>query len=258
VKIILGIPHSGQVVWSMAQAVWRSSQEHEVEVLNLPSSLLACSFNVLYAEALNRNEFDGFDGLFAMLHADVAPPDFWLDPVAGELLKRKADLVSVVNAIKDERGLTSSGVALPCEPWKPWRRFTMKELAEFPETFNAADAGYDDMVLLHNTGCWVADIRNPLFHEEDENGCLKAFFTINDRIKRDKDGRWRPGVEPEDWFFSRRMHDLRANTYVTRKVVTHHWGMADADNQTVRGQDVDTELITLWGDHLEEVTHACN
>jgi hypothetical protein len=255
VKVLLGTPHTGNVIWSTGQAVWRCSQNNEVEVLSIPSSLLALGFNILYADALNRNE-DGEDVVFAMLHADLSPDGWWLDTLVSELLDKEADFVSVVNAIKDGRGLTSSGVALPGETWNPWRRFTMTEIAEFPETFNAAEAGYEGLVLLHNTGCWVADIRKPLFHETDEDGCLKAFFTINDGIKRDKEGKFRPRVEPEDWFFSRRLHELGANTYITRKVVTHHYGSAEADNQTVRGQAEDVELVKIWSEKLLEVAHA--
>lgn len=253
-KVLLGIPHNGTVVWNMSEAAWRCSQSHEVEVMNIPSSLLAMSFNILYAEALNRNE-DGEDVLFSLLHADLAPQGFWLDVLVEELLDRKADFVSAVNAIKDVRGLTSSGIAVPGEAWKPLRRFTLKELDGFPKTFNASDIGYENMVLLHNTGCWVADVRRPLFHAEDEDGCLKAFFTINDRVKRHgKYRKWRADVEPEDWFYSRRLHELGAKTYVTRKVVTHHYGLSSMDNQEPRGQEEDDELIRMWG---EELMEAC-
>jgi len=253
-KVLLGVPHNGTVTWSTSQAVWRCSQHHDIEVANIPSSLLAMSFNILYAEALNRSA-EGTVDLFAMLHSDVAPDGYWLDTLISTLLDKDAHLVSAINAIKDERGLTSSGLAIPGTTWKPWCRFTLRELAEYPATFNAADIGYEDMVLLHNTGCWVADLRKPLFHEADEQGQLKAFFTINDRIVR-RDGQWRAEVEPEDWFFSRRLHDMGASTYVTREVITHHYGLADCDNSTVRGQQADTELIGLWGHEDREVVDA--
>jgi hypothetical protein len=260
VKLLLGCPHSGQVVWNMSEAAWRCSQNHEVEVMNIPSSLLALSFNILYAEALNRNEAgDGID-LFAMLHSDLAPQGFWADVLVDEMLEKKADLVSCVNVIKDDRAVTSSGVAFPGVSWRARRRFTLHELANFPETFNAADVGYEGMVLLHNTGCWVADIRKPLFHEADEDGCLKAFFTINDRVVRNREGRWQAEVEPEDWFFSRRLFDLGATTYITRKVVTKHYGLAEMDNCTVRGQERDEQLDKIWAESLiddaRELVHA--
>jgi hypothetical protein len=252
-KILLGVPHNGTVIWKTSQSAWRCSSEHEVQVADLPSSLLALSFNSLYADALNRNEEDGSVDLFAMLHSDLAPDGFWIDTLVRILTERDADLVSAINAIKDGRGLTSSGVALPGQSWRPYRRFTMKELLQYPATFNAQDAGYGDATLLHNTGCWVADLRKPIFHEEDENGCLKAFFTINDRIvRKGKERRWVAEVEPEDWFFSRKLHDLGADTYVTREVVTHHYGLSEIDNQTERGQELDDEVMALWEQDFKE------
>jgi hypothetical protein len=240
----------------MSEAAWRCSANHEVEVMAIPSSLLAMGFNILYAEALNKNEAGNGD-LFAMLHGDLAPCGFWLDALVDELVAKNADLVSAVNAIKDNRRLTSSGVAIPGITWKARRRFTIKKLAEFPETFNAADAGYDGMVLLHNTGCWVADIRKPLFHEADEYGELKAFFTINDRIvRKGADRQWRADVEPEDWFFSRRLHELGANTYITRKVVTRHYGMAEMDNQAPGQEDEDVQLEGIWAEEFLEAANA--
>jgi hypothetical protein len=107
------------------------------------------------------------------------------------------------------------------------------------------------VVLLHNTGCWVADVRKPLFHEEDDEGCLKAYFTINDRIRRQgPDRKWVPDVEPEDWFFSRRLHDLGAKTFITRKVVTQHYGLATMDNYSVRGTQEDEQLDKIWADEM--------
>jgi hypothetical protein len=192
-----------------------------------------------------------------MLHGDLAPEGFWIDTLVRNLLDKGADLVSVANAIKDERRVTSSGVAYPGYPWMPWRRFTMRELAKYPSVFNAADIGYEGLVLLHNTGCWIADVRKPLFHEEDEDGCLKAYFTIRDRIKRSShDNKWVPDVEPEDWFFSRRLHDLQANTYISREVVTHHYGLGECDNQHESGNEMDIDVISLWGNLLREVQHA--
>lgn len=201
---------------------------------------------MLLAAALNRNEAGDFVDCFAMLHADMAPEGFWLDKLVEILEAKQADLVSVINAIKDERGLTSSGVAKVGEPWRPWRRFTMRQLAAWPKTFNAEDIGFPEMALLHNTGCWIADVRKPVFHQEDEHGCLRAFFTIRDRVIRVK-GKWKPQVEPEDWFFSRRLHELGASTFVTREVITNHCGFAAFRNTADWGTRVtDTDVIPEW------------
>lgn len=249
-KILLGVPYNGSVAWQSAQSAWNcASGEHQVQVASLPTSLLALGFNSLLAEALNRNEAGDFVQGMAMLHADLSADGHWLDTLVRVMVERDADFVSAVNAIKDDRGLTSSGVGVPGEPWMPLRRFTMRELDGWPKTFSAEDIGYGGMVLLHNTGCWLANLEKPLFHEADENGELRAHFTIRDRVVR-RGGKWQPQVEPEDWYFSRRLHELGAKSYVTREVVTHHYGQSDWDNQTVRGRlETDTDVAKQW--HVE-------
>jgi hypothetical protein len=227
-----------------------------VQVVDVSSSLLALGFNSLLAEALNRNEAGDFVEAIAMLHMDLSAEGFWLDTVADIMEEKQADFVSVINAIKDDRGLTSSGIGFVEYPWAPWRRFTMRQLANWPKTFNAADIGYPRMALLHNTGCWLADLRKPLFHEQDENGELKAFFTINDRVVK-VDGKWKAEVEPEDWFFSRRLHMLGAKSYVTREVVTHHFGTCDYRNVPDWGTRIeDTDVIREWKGVFSEDEHA--
>lgn len=247
-KILLGVPHNGHVTWQSSQAAWKSSAKHEVQIANIGSSLLALGFNSLFADALNRQESGDFVECIAMLHSDLAPPEFWLDTLVEIMESKQADFVSVINAIKDDRGITSSGVGLSGHTWQPWRRFTIRELAGWPETFNAADIGYSGYALLHNTGCWLADLRKPLFHQEDEHHQLRAFFTINDRVIRHK-GKWKAEVEPEDWYFSRRLFDLGANTYVTRSVVTRHTGSREYTNVPDWGTNIqDTDLMREWED----------
>jgi hypothetical protein len=253
-RIVLGVPHNGMITWETGQAIWRCSGTHTVQVANVPSSLLAMSFNILYANALNQANRGEID-LFAMLHSDVAPAGFWLDTLVSIIEERQVDLVSVVNAIKDDRRLTSSGLAVPGRPWRPLKRFTMRELEDLPKTFSAEDIGHPDAVLLHNTGCWLADLRKPVFHQVDELGQLRAHFTLNDRIVM-RDGCAMVEVEPEDWFFSRRLHELGAKTCVTREVATQHFGLAAYDNQTITGQETDTDVAAQWERFDPGVAHA--
>jgi hypothetical protein len=246
-KILLGVPYNGTVNFSSCQSIWRGSAKHEVQVASLPSSLLALAFNTLLAEALNRQEAGDFVEGMAMLHADLSADGFWIDKLVEIMEEKQADFVSVINAIKDDRGVTSSGIGLDGHGWKPLRRFTLRQLANWPATFNAADIDCDGP-LLHNTGCWLADLRKPVFHQQDERGNLKAFFTINDRVVR-RNGKWKAEVEPEDWFFSRRLHELGANTYVTREVTTHHYGHRDFTNTCDWGTRIeDTDVMAEWGD----------
>jgi len=255
------MPHSGQVIWDTAEAARNCSKKNHVEIQGVPTSLPTAAFNTLLAEALDRNEFDHDIDMFAMLHADVAPEGPWLDVLIDEMMMTNADIVSAVNVIKDDRAVTSSGVSLPGVPWLVWRRFTLTELAEYPETFNQDDIGFGGMALLHNTGCWVADVRKPIFHEEEEiDGLLhtRAFFTVNDRIvRKSKEVRRKAEVEPEDWFFSRRLHELGVNGYITRKVVTNHWGLAGVNNRDIYGLPTDVQVTAMWAEKLKEVADAC-
>lgn len=245
--IMLGFPHNGTVVYGAAQGLFRASERRASVIMPSANSALALNFNVIWATALQAQENGQIDYL-AFLHADIKPQDLWLDALADELEATGADFVSVPNAIKDNRGLTSTGIADPQERWHPFRRFTVRELLELPETFDAESAGYPGMILLHNTGLWIADLRNPEFHETDENGCLKFHFTLRDRIRKTADG-YAPEMEPEDWFFSRRLHAAGLKTCVTRKVKTAHVGPMDFENHTAWGSygQGDLDNRTRWG-----------
>jgi hypothetical protein len=186
-------------------------------------------FNFVWADALNAFEH-GEATHFAMLHADVTPDAGWLDVLLSELDRLDADLVSAIIPIKDRRGLTTCGVGDPCDRWNPFRRFTMREVMDMPETFGISDTPHPDKYLLHNTGCWACDLRKPLFFETDEGDCLKAFFNFPTRVFRGAKGVFEVGRESEDWFFSRKIHDLGAKTFATRKVRLLHRGAAEFPN----------------------------
>jgi len=240
-KILLGMPNSGHVATQTAVAGMMhpaGAPGVSVEVMPHQTSLLASGFNYLWASALER----GFTH-FAMLHSDIKPERNWLDMLLSELQRTAADLVSAVAPIKDERGLTSTGIAHPTIWYSPLRRLTMREVMGLPATFDAADAGYPGHALLINTGCWLADLRNPKWRETDDEGCLKIYFMIRDRIRKGKDGKLRCNTQSEDWFFSARMFENGLKAMATRKVQLGHysdfpwpnysaWGKWEHDNET--------------------------
>lgn len=239
--VMLAVPHNGTICYGTAQAIFRASFVHNVQVNNSQSSALAAVFNNLFVDALNLVERGEITHL-AFLHSDIAPQDGWIDMLLGEMDRLGADMVSAVSPIKDERGLTSTAIGVPGAVWSPLRRLTMTEVMNLPETFSVEDTGYTGHELLVNSGCWVADLRNPLFRELDEKGELKAFFTLNDRIINLNDT-WRYQFESEDWFFSRRLAQMGAKVYATRKVKLKHfgdygfpsdhaWGAWEEDEQT--------------------------
>ena len=183
-------------------------------------------FNALWLDALNSG--DRYTH-FAMLHADIVPEGFWVDTLIGELDRTGVDLVSTVVPIKDARGLTTTGIGDPDDPWSPLRRFTVRECLAFPETFDAADAGYPGMPLLHNHGCFVADLRRPVFQTTNPDGSLKVSFAFPRRSVK-VSGNWVVQAESEDWFFSRMLHEAGGRSVATRKIRLRHLGAMEFTN----------------------------
>ncbi len=251
-KILLGMPNSGNICTQTAVAGMihpACGPGVQVEVLPQQASLLASGFNALWATALGRDDITHF----AMLHSDIKPERHWIDVLLAELQRTGADLVSAVAPIKDERGLTSTGIGHPDTCWSPLRRFTMREVMGFPPTFDAADAGYPNHALLINTGCWLADLRNTKWLQTDNNGDLEVYFTIRDRINRDKDRKLRCFTNSEDWFFSARMFENGLKAMATRKVQLGHFGDFAWPNYAPWGKwDHDNETAPHWKDAQKE------
>lgn len=243
---LLGQPvHGLWAAWGSGHAVHRCSSGEHLIVKNLhaPSSLLAYNFNRLWCQALNQSRRERID-YFAMLHNDIEPEAGWLDVLVDELEARGLDVLSAVVPIKDRRGLTSTALARPDgNPWRVHTRLTMKEIFQLPETFTSDDVGYP---LLLNTGCWVCRF--------DESWASQVHFTINDRIDFDPDRAdtpYVPQVESEDWYFSRRCHELGLKLGATRKVRLFHYGDIGFDNHRPWGDDFDSshlERSVLDGD----------
>jgi len=226
VDVLLGFPGRG-FDWGPVSAVIGASRHHRFITANNNNGW--DDFNALLALALNK--FDsGEITHMAMLHGDVMAEQGWLDILIGEMAANNADVVSTVIPIKDQRGLTSTGIGDPSNHWGPWRRLTMNEVSDLPATFCLddlahlgadADAGH---YLLHNTGCWVADLRKPFWREVDETGGLKMIFDFPTRVAKWTNDKWQHFRESEDWYWSRKLHEAGARTFVTRKVPLQHIG----------------------------------
>lgn len=226
--IFAAMPSYGQVDPAAARALYMLATRHPGRVVYpepARGSLLANVFNVVWTQALEARDNHGVTH-FAMLHADVAPQLGWADVLLAECERLKADVVSCVLPIKDGRGVTSTAIDNPGDPWRPLRRLTMREIAKLPETFTAADAGYPGHRLLLNTGCWLADLRKPWADD--------AYFTIQDR-RVIRDGKRDVETIPEDWFFSRLVQDAGGKVYATRKVKAIHRGEAMYPNHGAWG-----------------------
>lgn len=227
-----------------ARALYHASKEHSGGLLGVNGSW--GNFNQILAASLNMAA-NGDVTHMAFLHADIAPQEWWVDVLMEEMERLQADVVSALVPIKDTRGVSSSGIGDPNDRWHPLRRFTMQEAYSFPETFDAKDAGYPGGCLLHNDGCFLMDLRNPIFRKTDENGVLVASFDFPRRIRL-IDGKFDVEGESEDWYWSRKLHEIGAKTYITRKVHLNHEGGFSYPNTGIWGtyQNGDEDTKEKW------------
>jgi len=234
-RIFLGMPYSGPVDMRVAQAFWGANCKYaEVVHFANPCTALCRNFNIILATALSMCERGEITHL-AMLHDDNLPAQGFLNVLWEEMVRTEADLISAVVAIKDDRGLTSTGIDDPMNTWEAGKRFTSKEIMELPETFSKEDTGFPDRTLLVNTGCWLADIRKPFFRSTNNVNELVAYFTMKDRVVN-HNGTYKVEFESEDWFYSRRLDELGAKVVATRKPLITHLGDIGWPNDRVWGK----------------------
>ncbi len=233
-------------MFGCVKACVESSQLHQARLVNTNSGW--AGFNAAWVDALNAYEL-GEITHFAMVHADMSVTPWWVDTCMEEMDKYDLGLVSVPARLKDGRAICSCGVGKPGSNWTAHRRWTVPEIQGAPkETFNAADMGYPGYALLHNNGCWVADLRKPEWFKTDDNGDLYAFHNFPRRVRRGDNGMWDVDGESEDWFFSRRIHELGIKSAITRKVRTIHAGVCGYPSYGDGGaNDRDEDCRDRWG-----------
>jgi len=236
--VFLGMPAGDSFINNgAAQGQYQlATQRYRVANVSVCGSALGQTFNKLWASAL------GMSGVthFAMLHSDVVPVQGWLDLLMDAMEANGADVVSAACRIKDAKGLTSTAVGDPGDPWD-YRRLTVSELERLPMVFGIDDIPSeitDDFrkALLVNTGCWVCDLRRPWWRERDKEGKLRWAFTQNDRISIRPDGQYVVEFCPEDWLFSRFCHEVGAKVLCARNVVRMHVGITGWDLKPAPGQ----------------------
>jgi hypothetical protein len=189
------------------------------------SSLLNLGFNRMWARALNCRDKDKLTH-FAMQHDDITPAVGWADIMIDELERTGADVLSAVVPIKDDRGVTSTGIRNWMTNWT--RRLTMTEVFALPETFSLADvqaagikseraAAPGDEVLVVNTGLWVCRFTEPW---------IETFpgFRSRDEIIRLETGQYEAVCYPEDWLFSEWAARRGLKVFATRKIPLAHCG----------------------------------
>jgi len=248
--VLLGMPGYGNLTAGAAQGFYRSSRRphYQVRLHHLSSSLLALNFNRLWCWALNES-IKGECDYFAMQHSDIEPEEWWIDKGIDELEEKELDVLGVVAPLKGVEGSTSTALAAnhADAQWRPLCRLTMKEIYRLPETFTSEDVGHPIML---NTGLWVCKFRREWAEQ--------CHFEINDEIRFDpKKNIYFPVNEPEDWNFSRQLHELGLKVGCTRKIKLGHrgemvygntrgWGEQAFDQQFVKKSVLDDRYPPDW------------
>jgi hypothetical protein len=224
--VFLACPRYGDVTWESTAGIMTATQYAEVIAKPNMSSMLTDNFNSLWCEALNLRHTRGLTH-FAMIHSDVGPEPGWLDTLLAELMAVKADVLSVVLPLKDDRGLTSTGLIR--KGTNHIRRFTLNEIyCDLPETFTTDDVPHDDEeVLAINTGLWVCDFTHPWVEH--------IAFKVWTRIIKDGNGVFHNVCLTEDWDFSFQCAGLGLTVAATRLVKATHYGRTTYSNDRIWG-----------------------
>jgi hypothetical protein len=213
-------------------AAVRDSDRYVVHIGISAGSMTSKNCNDLLCMFRNMGGFD----YFAMLHADVAAEDGWLQTMIERMEAFGLDVIHAPCALKNEKGYTTTCVSYDDNPWHPNRRITTTELQQLPETFDidtlkeCYDSDATRMVI--NTGCMV--VKNGPWFEKF------PAFTMWDHIVK-HNGDWFACSVSEDYVFGHWLADNGIRTGAT-KVATRHYGRGEYATSKVWGFDRDMEF----------------
>lgn len=202
------------------------------------SSMLCESFNGGVASAKN-GKFDEF----AMIHSDIVAPPAWL----GELIRARrsvdADICNAVACIKDDRALTSTGVAYSTDIFDRKRRLTVKECLSLPETFTIEDIRQeidpDALMLLPNPGLLVMRMGEWFYKWPG--------FSTRSLVEHLDNGTYRPKEISEDWLLGYYAHEHGVKVAATTRIRTEHIGRKKYSTREPWGMDCDREYFQAIG-----------
>lgn len=211
--VFLAIPCYGNKVGAetIASVMNASINGIKKTVAVLGFSILTRNFNMLYAEALNSRTRHT---VFCMLHDDISPEIGWMDKMLQLMDSHNADILSVVSPIKDNRGMTSTALDIPLG--NSVRRLSLTEL------YTNYDATFTHEKLLVNSGLMMVRLT--------DSRCEKLWFSFEDSIIKNADGKFEAIGLSEDWTFSRRAHAEGLRVFATREVKLTHTGQMKYDN----------------------------
>ncbi len=267
-NIFLGIPNSGKIMPCCLMGISEAVKKHSIMLAPSQFGDIPQNFNILWCICLNNCQANQITH-FAMAHTDILPGKGWLDTLIEEMDRVDADIMTGVVAIKDYRGLSTTGLRYP-GIWGT-RRFTMKEIHDLPETFCLEDCIHlDDHYRRDYRQAWedvASDLSGNLSHDEQRlcdmlatlrgERVQKSILAINTGLwvcrfhhagwthafpgfKSEhrivwRDGIFQPEFDSEDWLFSDWAASQGLKVYATRKVTTKHVGAFEFGNDTVWG-----------------------
>ena len=220
-KILLGLPGPAPTSWLVAfSAFCAGDGRHAIRMEN--SGGTGDNFNALWMMALN-GATKGLYTHFAMQHADVQAQPEWLGISVKEMDRLDADMISCAIPMKGTTRM-SCGILVGEGRFPMVQTWSLDDIEQFPETWNAETAGYPGKILIHNNGLWVADLRKPVWRSKHPDGELKCYFDFRRRMYEKEDGTVDLQVFSEDFAFSQQIAEAGAKTYITKKVKLAHFG----------------------------------
>lgn len=218
----LAIPSgNGDVRGELISSCLTSAAKNRICVGFQKFSKLTQNFNSLLCAALNRKVHTHF----AMIHSDVFPDYGWLSKMHEIMAQTGADILSAVIPLKDNKGLTSTGLCKEETVPLLVKRYTLKEIHALPETFT-----HEHLVV--NTGLMLINLKAPFISMVGRGLC----FRVTDQIII-KDGSFKAYGAPEDWLWSLDARGLGAKIYATRAIKVKHIGASYFSNSEIFGVD---------------------
>lgn len=222
-KVFVGVPtYKNDLHADVMFMALQATKEHQVLFSKADSSACTMMFNMLLLQALELHAQGKID-YFLLWHSDIVPEAYFIDKMMKIMIEKKAEVLSAIVPIKDEKGLTSTALDEPVGDvplkWRP-RRLTMAEIMQREPTFT-------DPKLLVNTGLLLIDLSTAWAKE--------IYFHFDDAIIWHH-GKRLPVLEPEDWMFSRDARRMGCKSmWVTREVNLRHMGDSAFPNDQAWG-----------------------
>lgn len=178
-------------------------------------SLPCMTFNRLWQRALNLYESGEPLDWFVLLHADIGTPDReWLLKMIGAADQNSLDALAAMPLVKDDTGDTSTGL---------WRkegvhRLTMSDMRGLPNVLtNNSTTLLHGSVLLMNTGMLLLRLGR-------EWNTEPFFWSNEERMERNTQGKWYASALSEDWQMSLWFNERKIPYGVIQTIPVTHEG----------------------------------